>query len=105
MAFLEANADCASTDVAFLALYAGTTTVPTTDAARIACTGVVANGVSGGGGYSSSNANGSAYCPGFTEANGGAVTLQPCETAVILVQPYDITQFTEPGQVDLDLTP
>jgi hypothetical protein len=105
VAFLEANADCASTDMAFLALYGGTTTVPTTDAQRIACTGVVANGTTGGGSFSSTNAAGSQWCPGITKANGGSVTLQPCATAVILVQPYDITQFTEPGQVDVDLAP
>jgi hypothetical protein len=104
-AFLEANAVCASTDVAFLAVYASTTTIPTADAERIACSGFVANGSSGGGNYSSTSAGGSQYCPGMTKANGASITLQPCDTAVVLVQPYDITQYTEPAQVVLDLSP
>ena len=104
-AFLEANADCASTDVAFLAFYPGTTTVPTSDAARMVCTGVVANGTSGGGAYDSTNDQGSAWCPGMTKANGGSITLPPCGTAVVLVQPYDVTQFTAPTQLDIDLSP
>lgn len=103
-AYLEANADCASTDVAFLAVYANTTTVPTSNADRAACTGFVANGTSGGGALTSSNAAGSQWCPGVTKANGGSITLPPCATAVVLVQGYDPTQFTTPGQMDLDLT-
>jgi hypothetical protein len=103
-AYLEANADCASTDDAFLAVYAATDTIPTASADRKACTGYVANGVSGGGGLTSTNANGSDYCPGLTAANGGAVTLQPCDTAVLIVQPYDVTQFTSPATLAVQLT-
>ncbi len=104
-AYLEANADCAATDDAFLAAYANTADVPTASADRQACTGYVANGVSGGGGLTSANANGSDYCPGLTSANGGAVTLQPCEKVVLIVQPYDLTQFTAPATIDVQLTP
>jgi hypothetical protein len=103
-AFLEANAVCASTDVAFLAVYAGASSVPTSDADRIACSGFVANGSAGGGAYASTTSNGSTYCPGMTKANGGSITLQPCDKAVLLVQQYDATQYTAPTQLAIQLT-
>jgi hypothetical protein len=103
-ALLEANAVCGANDDAFLAVYAGASHVPTADADREACTGYVANGTSGGGGLASTQSNGSSYCPGLTAANGGAITLAPCGRAVLLAQPYDVTQFTAPAQLAVSLS-
>jgi len=101
--FLEATANCASNDDAYLAIYETTSTVPTSDAARKACTGSVASGSSGGGNLSSPNSNGSTSCPGLTKPNGGAVLLLPCEKAVIVTQPFRTDGTGRPSSIDVKI--
>lgn len=101
--YLRAEASCASTDAAFMAVYPGRTTAPTTDAEKRACTGYVASGSAGGGGFTSSLSSGSQSCPGMVKAAGSAVALAPCEKATVLVMPYDYPTFTTPFKVRLDL--
>ncbi len=101
-AYLEASAECAPTDDALLAVYAGETAAPTSDAARMACTGRVAHGADGVGGLASDTPSASPHCPGLTVANAGAVLLAPCDTAVIVVQAAS-SSSTRPLALDLDL--
>lgn len=69
-------------------------TVPATDQDRLACTGVVAEGTNGYGGYASPESGASMYCPGLTKANGGGLTLGVCEKAVVHVQAWSQTSTT-----------
>jgi hypothetical protein len=101
-AYLEASAECAPTDDAFLAVYAGATDAPTSDADRMACTGRVANGAGGTGALASDTPSASTHCPGLTVANAGAVLLAPCDTAVIVVQGASSSP-TRPLALDLQL--
>ncbi|MDB4994204.1 MAG: hypothetical protein JWM74_1636 [Myxococcaceae bacterium] len=80
-------------DDAFLTFYRRSTP-PLTDAERQACTGVVAEGSSGTGAYASTESGGSAWCPGLTKANGGALSLAVCEKAVVYVTPFSSTSTT-----------
>jgi hypothetical protein len=84
-AYLEASAECAPTDDAFLAVYAGATVAPSSDTGLMACSGRVANG-----------------CPSLTLANAGAVMLAPCDTAVLVLQ-GGASSSTRPMALDLDL--
>jgi hypothetical protein len=84
-AYLEASAECAPADDAFLAVYVGATVAPSSDTGLEACTGRVANG-----------------CPSLALANAGAVMLAPCDTAVVVLQGGS-SSSTRPMALDLDL--
>lgn len=80
---LEAWANCPVRDgAAYLALYPGRKTMPTSYDDRRMCTGMLARG----GRYASPDSPSAAMCPGLTVANGGAVALDVCETAVVYLQ-------------------
>jgi hypothetical protein len=85
---LSAWAICRANDDAFLAFYERTTP-PKSDLEVSACTGFVAEGVGNIGGRGSPEANGASWCPGLTIANGGALTLAPCATALVLFENHD----------------
>lgn len=96
-ASLEAWASCSgSSNDAYLTLYRRTT-IPTSDADRAACEGVISNGIltSGSAPYSSNkpyttlstaNTGNSRWCPGLTTDNGGAPVIHACETMVAYIQ-------------------
>lgn len=102
---LEAWAVCGSGDDVQMALYENTSTIPTTDAQRKACSGFMANGSTGAGGFTSPEANGSSSCPGLMASNGGSIVLSPCEKAVVLMMPYNYPTKTRPATVKVRLTP
>ncbi len=90
--YLSTYAICSAHVFAFISTYKGSV-IPTTDAARMQCFGNVAYGnnhatTGGPGHFGSPSSNGSEFCPGLTRANGGAILLQPCEKAVVEIQPY-----------------
>lgn len=99
--YLEASANCGASDDAYLAIYETTSTIPTSDAARKACTGYVSNGRLGGGSRESPNSGGSSACPGLTKANGGGVLLFPCEKAVVVTQPFRADGTGRPTSIDV----
>lgn len=111
---LEAWAQCSGQfDDAYLALY-NTSTVPTTDAARKSCTGVLSNGKGGSNAkwFSLENSGNSNYCPGFwsKDAQGvdhGAPTIAACGTWVVYLQPDTISNVTHtrPQGVTVGLWP
>jgi hypothetical protein len=80
-------------DDAYLTFYRRPT-LPANDQERLACTGVVAEGTNGFGGYSSPESGASMYCPGLTKANGGGLTLAVCEKAVVHIQAWSATSTT-----------
>lgn len=93
---LSAWADCTADGLqgdAYLTFYRRPT-VPATDQERLACATVIAEGINGYGGYSSPESGVSNYCPGFTKANGGGITLGVCEKAVVHVQAWSATSTT-----------
>jgi hypothetical protein len=90
---LSAWAVCSSTDDGLLTFYRRATP-PASDAERQQCTGVVAEGSSGTGGYASPESGGSSWCPGLTKSNGRALSLAVCEKAVVYVTPYSATSTT-----------
>lgn len=80
---LEAWADCEHPEgAAFLSLYPGRKSMPTSYDDRRMCSGVIAHG----GAFSSPDSPEAAQCPGLTVANAGAVTVGVCETAVVVLQ-------------------
>jgi hypothetical protein len=89
-ATLAAWATCASTDDAYLTFYRRGT-VPMTLAEREVCTQYIAEGEVGAGAFTSPEANGSSFCPGLTKANGGGISLNVCEKAVVYIQPFSLT--------------
>jgi hypothetical protein len=102
---LSAWAVCSSTvtpyrqDDAFLTFYRRASP-PASDVERQQCTGVVAEGLAGTGGYGSPESSGPStvaenrWCPGLTKANGGALSLAVCEKAVVYITPYSSTSTT-----------
>lgn len=96
-ASLEAFASCSGAlNDAYLMLYRRST-IPSTDAERMQCEGVISNGIltSGSAPYSSNkpftslgtaNTGNSRYCPGLTTDNGGAPVIHACETMVAYIQ-------------------
>ena len=101
-AFLEANADCSSGDGASIAVYVGATSAPANASEQMACSGHVASGAAGPGALTSTESNGSRWCPGVTLANGAAVPLAPGDTAVIVVSRKQGSE-SGPPTLDLDL--
>jgi hypothetical protein len=94
---LSAWADCTADgkeDDAFLTFYRRPT-VPANDGERLACTGVISEGLSTSN-YSSPESGASSWCPGLTKANGGGISLLACEKAVVHIQPYSLTSATFP---------
>jgi hypothetical protein len=92
---LSAWADCSADglqDDAYLTFYRRPT-VPANDTERLACTGVIAEGIAVSG-YSSPEAGASNWCPGLTKANGGGIALAACEKAVVHIQPYTMASAT-----------
>jgi len=92
---LSAWADCTADgkqDDAYLTFYRRPT-VPANDTERLACTGVIAEGISVSG-YSSPESGASSWCPGLTKANGGGIALAACEKAVVHIQPWSNTSTT-----------
>jgi len=82
---LSAWAVCTDpTESAFLTFYARST-APQTNVEIQACTGWVANGAQGRGGFDSPDEEG-AWCPGLTKANDGGLPLGPCDVAVVYLQ-------------------
>ena len=99
---LSAWADCSADGKegdAYLTFYRRPT-VPANDTERLACTGVIAEGISVSG-YSSPESGASSWCPGLTKANGGGIALAACEKAVVHIQPWSNTSttFTAPPTV------
>jgi hypothetical protein len=81
-------------DDAFLTFYRRPTP-PASDTERLACENVVSEGNGGTGtGYLSPEAGPSTWCPGLTKANGGGITLNVCEKAIVHMQPYSMTSST-----------
>lgn len=100
---LSAWADCPDgKGAAFLTFYRRPTPPPS-DGERLQCTGFVAKGAP----HLSPDANGSANCPGLTKANGGGITLNTCEKAVVHIQTFDITSpaLTAPPSVKIKADP
>jgi len=100
---LSAWADCSADGKqgdAYLTFYRRPT-LPASDAERLGCSFVVAEGINGPGGYSSPERGVSEWCPGLTKANGGGLTLAVCEKAVVHIQPWNVssTTFTAPPTV------
>jgi hypothetical protein len=94
---LSAWADCTADglqDDAFLTFYRRPT-VPANDSERLACTGVISEGLSSSN-YSSPQSGVSSWCPGLTKANGGGIALAACEKAVVHIQPYSTTLANYP---------
>jgi hypothetical protein len=92
---LSAWADCTADgqqDDAYLTFYRRPT-VPANDTERLACTGVIAEGIAVSG-YSSPESGVSSWCPGLTKANGGGIALAACEKAVVHIQPYNVASAT-----------
>jgi hypothetical protein len=85
---LSAWAVCKGGDDAFLAFYKRSVP-PMNDVEAAVCVGFVSEGASGPGGRTSPEANSSMWCPGLTVANGGALALAPCETALVLLETFD----------------
>lgn len=104
--FLSAEAVCTDKeDDSFMAFYRNTKLVPMTDIDLMACSGYVAEGSGGSGGRTSSlNTGPSSFCPGLTVANGGAIKLEPCESLVIVMQPYFYPTFPAPTSVKVSLS-
>jgi hypothetical protein len=104
-ATLAAWADCTGVTQgdAFLAFYKRPT-IPANDQERLGCATSVSEGTNGGG-LSSPDSNGSLWCPGFTKANGGGLTLGVCEKAVIHIQPFDYqsTSYKAPTRLRFEL--
>lgn len=108
-ASLEAFASCSGAlNDAYLALYRRTT-IPTTDAERAACDGVISNGITTGGvapytsnkpytSLTTSNTGNSRWCPGLTIDNGGAPVIHACETMVAYLQTDRTTAGHGPPQ-------
>jgi hypothetical protein len=94
-ATLSAWASCGSSDDAFLALYKRDT-VPTTQAQIEACTGSIAEGASGTGGFDSLDPTASGYCPGLTKTNGQGLSLAVCGRAVVFIQAWTATSTIYP---------
>lgn len=87
---LSAWADCPDgKGAAFLTFYKRPSPPPS-DSERLQCVGNVAKGEP----FLSPDANGSASCPGLTKANGGGITLNTCEKAVVHIQTFDNTSST-----------
>lgn len=87
---LSAWADCPDgKGAAFLTFYRRGTPPPT-DGERLQCEGFVAKGEP----HLSPDATGSVSCPGLTKANGGGITLNTCEKAVVHIQTFDSTSTT-----------
>jgi hypothetical protein len=80
---LSAWAICKPNDDAYLAFY-NRTTPPVTNLEISECVGFASEGVGNGGGRGSPDSNGAQWCPGLTVANGGALPLAPCASALIL---------------------
>jgi hypothetical protein len=101
---LEAWAVCSSEEDAFLTFYQRST-VPTTIGDALACTGSIAEGLSGYDGLSSPESNGADYCPGLTVADSSSLSLPVCGTAVVFLQPWKVNSsaFPPPTTVRVDL--
>ncbi|MFO0737672.1 MAG: hypothetical protein U0270_17400 [Labilithrix sp.] len=96
---LSAWADCPDgKGAAFLTFYRRATPPPT-DGERLQCESFVAKGDP----HLSPDANGSVNCPGLTKGNGGGITLNTCEKAVVHIQTFDITSttFTAPPSLKI----
>jgi len=92
---LSAWADCTADglqDDAYLTFYRRPT-VPANDTERLACTGVIAEGIAVSN-YSSPESGASQWCPGLTKANGGGIALAACEKAVVHIQAYNVASAT-----------
>jgi hypothetical protein len=85
---LSAWAVCKAGDDAFLAFYKRSSP-PVSDLEVPQCVGFVSEGASGQGGRTSPDANTSAWCPGLTVANGGALALAPCEAALVFLENFE----------------
>lgn len=93
-AWADCSGDAAGTQSdAYLTFYRRPT-IPATDQERLACTGVISEGINGYGGYASPESGASMYCPGLTKANGGGLTLGVCEKAVVHIQAWSATSTT-----------
>ena len=103
---LSAWADCTASGVqddAYLTFYRRPT-VPANDTERLACTGVIAEGIAVSG-YSSPQSGASSWCPGLTKANGGGIALAACEKAVVHMQPYNSASVSYPPPPTLRVKP
>ena len=100
---LEAWAACDTTDgAAFLSIYPGRRSMPTSYDDRRMCSGVVARG----GAFSSPDSPTAPQCPGLTWANAGAVTVGVCETAVVVLQSINVAvPSTLPSEVRMRVRP
>jgi len=104
-ATLEAWAVCNETDDGYLMFFANQSTVPSTQSALEACTGIISEGLDGSGGYNSKSPGASDFCPGLTKTNGGGLTLPACGVAVVLIQAWSTTNssYTPPTTLAVDL--
>jgi hypothetical protein len=104
-ATLEAWAVCNATDDGYLMFYANQSSVPSSQTALEACTGIISEGLDGSGGFNSKSPGSSDYCPGLTAANGGGLTLPACGVAVVLIQAWSTTNksYTPPTTLAVDL--
>ncbi|RYG75239.1 hypothetical protein EON77_11410 [bacterium] len=84
---LTSWAVCPQGKSAYLSFYRRDT-IPRTNAEIEACTNHVSYGDFSGVYLVSPEATSARYCPGLTKANGGAITLSPCEKAVVRITQY-----------------
>jgi hypothetical protein len=94
---------CDSDDDAYVLFYDNTGAVPTSLESRAQCTGTAAWGTSGGDQRTSPEAGGSTACGGHTKANGGSISLAPCEKAVVWFQPFFSAESRRPAQAKISL--
>ncbi len=92
-------------DDAYLTYYRRPTP-PANDTDRLACTGVVSEGLGLGSGWlppSMSDYGASQYCPGLTKANGGGIPVAVCEKVVVHMQAFSATSttYTMPPQITI----
>jgi len=99
---LSAWAVCGASQDAYLTFYRRGS-APATNAEIQACASEASEGSSGGG-KGSPESGGSTWCPGLTKANGGGLTLAPCEKAVVWIQPYSFTSTIYPPPPTLKIS-